>query len=155
MSEASAHQDVPRIPLLAAAILVLVSLAAAATARLTGFDTRQVPPSAAVVARDLRFEDRPDGSVAVLDARTGATVDRLAPGADNFIRGTLRSLARARRMHGVTTDPPFRLSARADGRLTLEDPATGTEIGLEAFGVTNAGAFARFLTPRQVAQGSS
>ncbi len=150
MSEA--RHEVPRIPLMAASILVLVSLAAAATARLTGMDPHQVAPSPAVIARDLRFEDRPDGSVAVTDARTGALVAQLAKGEDNFVRGTLRSLARARRVHGVHEDPPVRLSALADGRLTLSDPATGTEIGLEAFGVTNAGAFARFLDPQRTAQ---
>lgn len=152
MSDRSAPHDVPRIPLLAAGILVLASLAAVATARLAGFDARQVAPSPALAARDLRFEDRPDGTVAVRDARSGVIVDLLARGEDNFVRGTLRSLARARRLHGVSDDPPFRLSARADGRLTLEDPATATEIGLEAFGITNAAAFARFLHPQRTAQ---
>ena len=38
------------------------------------------------------------------------------------------------------------LIGRADGRLTLADPATGARIDLEAFGPTNAGVFARLLT---------
>ncbi len=40
---------------------------------------------------------------------------------------------------------PFRLSAWSDGRLTLEDPATGRAVDLEAFGPTNEATFVRLL----------
>jgi putative photosynthetic complex assembly protein len=40
---------------------------------------------------------------------------------------------------------PFRLALHADGRLTLEDPATSRTIELQAFGPANSGAFARLL----------
>jgi putative photosynthetic complex assembly protein len=145
MSDPVAGRSFPRAPLIAAALLVTMSIAAVGAARYAQLDTSQVRPSPALASRDLRFEDRPDGSVAVRDARSGAQIGTLAPGADNFVRGTLRSLARARRMHSVTQDPPFQLTAHADGRLTLHDPATGTVLELAAFGITNAGAFARFL----------
>ncbi|MBC7781542.1 MAG: photosynthetic complex assembly protein PuhC, partial [Proteobacteria bacterium] len=37
------------------------------------------------------------------------------------------------------------LIGRADGRLTLADPATGQRIDLESFGPTNAAVFARLI----------
>ena len=38
------------------------------------------------------------------------------------------------------------MTGYADGRLTLDDPATKRHIELEAFGSTNALAFAKILT---------
>ena len=66
-------------------------------------------------------------------------------GANGFLRGTLRGLARERKRQGVGAEQPFRLIGRADGRLTLEDPATGRRVDLESFGPTNAAVFAQML----------
>ena len=70
----------------------------------------------------------------------------LPPGSNGFIRGVMRGLARERMLHGIDAAPPFRLIRWADGRLSLEDTATGRLIDLAAFGPTNAQAFARLLT---------
>jgi putative photosynthetic complex assembly protein len=67
-------------------------------------------------------------------------------GEQGFLRGSLRALARERRMREVGSLPPFELAARADGRLTLMDTATGARLDLESFGPTNAAVFARMLT---------
>jgi putative photosynthetic complex assembly protein len=98
-----------------------------------------------VHTRQLRFEDRPDGAVAVIDADSGRLLDTLQ-GEQGFLRGALRALARERRLRAVGAEPPFELSARSDGRLTLTDPSTGQRLDLEAFGPTNAGVFARLLS---------
>ena len=97
------------------------------------------------MTRELRFVDQPDGSISVVDARDERVVDSVV-GESGFIRGTLRSLARERRRQGIGAEQPFTLIARADGRLTLLDPATSRRVDLESFGPTNAGAFARMLT---------
>jgi hypothetical protein len=39
--------------------------------------------------------------------------------------------------------------AHPDGRLTLQDPATGRNLDLLAFGPTNAALFARLLAARE------
>ncbi len=132
-----------RVPLAAAGALVLASLVAVAVVRQSGGPIGR-PDAAAVAARELRFEDRPDGGIAVLDATSGALIETVQ-GEAGFVRGALRGLARERRRAGIGTLPPFRLVARADGRLTLSDPSTGQRIDLEAFGPTNAAAFARLL----------
>jgi putative photosynthetic complex assembly protein len=95
--------------------------------------------------RDLRFADRADGAIVVTDARTGATVQTLPGGEENFVRGAMRGLVRDRKRAGLGADVPFRLSAWPDGRLTLHDTATGHTMELHAFGRTNAEAFAKLL----------
>lgn len=146
MSDPFADRTVPRGVLLGAAALVAAALVATAAVRLTGFGAAVFPPSAqALSQRDLRFEDRPDGSVAVLEGSAAEPAFVLAPGEGGFIRATLRTFARERRHFNAGAEAPFRLTAWSDGRLTLEDPVTGRRVDLEAFGPTNAGAFARLL----------
>jgi putative photosynthetic complex assembly protein len=136
---------IPRAALLAMAALAAFTLVAAALVRWSGVDIRE-PDAAAVAVRELRFEDLPDGSIAVVDARDGTRV-RTVVGEAGFLRGTLRGLARERKRAGFGPERPFELIGRADGRLTLSDPATGRLVDLESFGPDNAGVFARLLVP--------
>jgi putative photosynthetic complex assembly protein len=102
-----------------------------------------------MATRDLRFADRADGAVTITDARTGATVETLAPGTEGFVRGGMRGLARERLRAGVGTDVAFRLSTWPDGRITLQDMGTGNTMELHAFGRTNAEAFLKLLTTEE------
>ncbi len=138
------HRDIlPRGVLIAIGVLVLVTLAGTAGVRLAGVDIRE-PDARTVASRDLRFEDGADGSIVITDGATGQPAATLS-GEQGFLRGTLRALARERRRAGADAGPPFRLLARADGRLTLLDPVTQQRIDLESFGPTNAAVFARLL----------
>lgn len=130
----------PRGALWTLGALVLVALAGTAAVRLSGVEIRE-PDSAAVTVRRLQFADAADRSVHVLDAASGQQIARLE-GEQGFLRGTLRAMARERRARGVAADEPLELVARADGRLTLQDPATGQRIDLESFGPSNVGVFA-------------
>jgi putative photosynthetic complex assembly protein len=147
MSPTSAEQAFPRGPLLAIGALVAASLIAVTVVRLTGWGRSTVEVAPAVAERSLRFVDRSDGGVDVLDAASGARIETLAPGHDGFIRATLRSLARERHQRGLDAEVPFRLAATVDGHLLLTDPATGRQLDLGAFGSTNSAAFARLLGP--------
>ena len=91
--------------------------------------------------RSLRFEDRPNGDIAVLDATTQREVAHFQ-GEQGFLRGSLRALARERHRESLSGDAPFLLIGRTDGRLTLQDPSTGQRIDLESFGPSNAAVFA-------------
>lgn len=141
--------DVPRGALLGVAGLLATTLVAVALVRLT-----QAPPdsrsAAPVVAqRVLQFDDLPDGAVAVRDvhAAPGQRLSTVAAGEGGFLRGALRALVRERRAAGLGAEQPFVLMAHADGRLTLQDPATGRHLALEAFGPEQAARFARWLPP--------
>lgn len=133
----------PRTPILLLVGAALLTLVATAAVRVSGVSIH-APDAPAVVTRQLRFEDRPDGSVAVIDARDNSLAARFT-GEQGFVRGALRALARERRRAGLGAEQPFELIGRGDGRLTLHDPATGQRLDLESFGPTNAGVFARLL----------
>ena len=146
-ASAGSSQPFPRGALVGAAALIGLSLVVAAASRLDGLQMGQPPTGeTAVASRDLRFVDRADGAVVVSEAADGRVVDVLAPGTNGFARALLRGLARERRREEIGREPPFRLTRWADGRLSLADVATGQEITLQAFGPTNANAFAQLLT---------
>ena len=104
------------------------------------------PDASPTQVLQLRFEDRPDGSIAIIDYKTGKQIDAVQ-GEAGFVRGTLRGLAQERKRRGLDSGPPFELIYRTDGRLTLSDTATGRMVDLESFGPTNAGSFYRLLDP--------
>ena len=107
------------------------------------------PDASPVKVLQLRFEDRPDGSIAVIDYKTGKQIDAVQ-GEAGFVRGTLRGLAQERKRRGLDSGPPFELIYRTDGRLTLSDTATGRLVDLESFGPTNAGTFFRLFNASNV-----
>lgn len=139
------HNDVPRGALIAAGILVAVSIALAGAVRLEGGYTVAAPAAEKAESRALIFQDRADRGIAVLDGTTGAVIADLAPGTHGFIRGMLRGLSRDRFVHGVGADVPFTLTRWSDGRYSLSDPATGSTLHLAAYGFANVHEFAAFL----------
>ena len=146
--------QLPRGLLLGAVLLIGTVLLAVAALRVSGVDISTRSQAATVAERHLRFEDAPDGSIRVLDVGSGTpvVVQTIAAGEGGFLRGALRALVRSRRSAGVGAEVPFHLVAHADGRLTLEDPATQQHLALESFGPTNAAVFAHLLAaPRPVA----
>jgi len=92
--------------------------------------------------RTLRFEDRPNGDVAVMEGLSSVEITRFV-GEQGFVRGILRTLSRERMRRGIGSGPTFELIGHTDGRLTLLDPATGQRINLESFGPTNMASFAQ------------
>lgn len=133
----------PRGVVPAAGLVLLAIMVAVAAVRFSGTPIRE-PDAATVSERSLRFEDRPNGDVAILDARDGRVLAEVQ-GEAGFLRGTLRALIRERKRSGVGAGPAFVLSGRADGRLTLADPATGQRIDLDSFGAVNASIYAKLL----------
>jgi len=147
MSEPPTDPSVPRPLLLGMGALLALLIAAAGLARWTGVGTTSSPEGTPVERVVLRFDDRPDGAVVVrAGPADGSPVDVLEPGHHGFVRSVLRGLVRARRARGIDDGPPFQLTRWADGRLSLDDPATGRTIELGAFGPANAQAFAALWT---------
>jgi putative photosynthetic complex assembly protein len=135
----------PRGPLIGMWGLAGFALVAAAAVRLSGNESSR-PTSAPVLAKEFRFKDMADGSVAVLGPSSERPVDVVSPGSNGFLRATLRGLARERKRQGIGQEQPFRLTRWSDGRITLEDDSTARHVDLGSFGPTNAQAFARLLT---------
>jgi putative photosynthetic complex assembly protein len=136
----------PRAALIGAALLIGVSIIGAATARYVRLNTPAVEQTIApLAAREVIFADSEDGSVIVRDAAQGEVIHVVAPGRGGFVRGVMRGLARDRRSRGIGQEPPFRIAEWANGRMALEDLATGRVIELNSFGVDNRRAFSEIL----------
>lgn len=145
MSHTHMENGIPRGLLLGAAALLAVSLLLATSARLSGVGVTRMPEASAVTTRELRFGDRADGAVVISDFRSGSMVEVLPPGTNGFARGVMRGMARERHSREIGSEPPFRLTRWSDGRLSLDDPATGRRIELDAFGPTNTAVFAHLM----------
>lgn len=133
-------------PAIVAAILTatVLGLAPTGTERI-GTTVALVPASTGAASIRLRFDDRTDGGISVYDADSGHLIEDLAPASNGFLRGVLRSLVRERTARGLGPEAAFTLLRGGSGQLTLTDSATGQLVALNAFGPTNAAAFARFL----------
>lgn len=140
------REDVPTVPLVGLAAVVVVAIVLVIGAQHTQRGVLFTPEPTPVETRELVFKDRGDGAVVVEDARESKIVTILPPGGSGFVRGTLRAFARERRQNGVGSEPPFLLIRGANGGLVIRDPSTGRRVDLGAFGPTNAGAFAQLLT---------
>jgi putative photosynthetic complex assembly protein len=140
----TAQSTIPKGLLVMIGCTLLATLVAVAAVRMSGINIRE-PDAPSVQVRELRFEDKPNGNVAVIDALTNKEVQTIS-GEAGFVRSALRGLARERKRVGVGAEKPFELIARSDGRLTLRDPVTDRRIDLESFGAENAANFAQMLS---------
>jgi putative photosynthetic complex assembly protein len=146
MTHAISQRHSVRGPLLASALLIAATLALTTFSPFGSFPRHEARPLA---ERQLLFSDRGDGAVVIRDALQGGQIAVIAPAEGGFVRGAMRGLARARYVAGIGPEVPFRLVGWSDGRLTFEDPATGTKLEMAAFGQTNAEVFLRFLSPSE------
>lgn len=144
LARSTAPDSFPRWVLWTVGFLLLFSLVSVGLVRITGNGPDQLA-AAVLDERLLRFEDRSNGGVAVIDGSTGKLLTTMT-GEQGFLRGAVRALARERTSRKMGSEQPFQLISRTDGRLTLFDPATGQRIDLDSFGPTNAGVFASFLS---------
>lgn len=153
------HSHEIKIPLgvlIAIALVLFGTIGAVAWFRISGnAPISQVPqPQQVTEARQLRFEDSPGGTVSVYELIEGGPdqlVHIVEPGEGGFIRGVLRSLARARRASDIGAEHPFLLIQAADGSLLLEDPTTQQRIYLQAFGPASTESFKALLSREDAA----
>lgn len=132
--------DLPKPLLLAAGFLIVGSLLLAYWGRQTGIGRIAVEQSAIVAAHDLRILPQGNGTIAVY--LTDGTLVKLLPIEQaGFVSGVLRGFSRGRSLAKVPADVPFSLIRYADGRLVLEDTATGESVVIDVFGPTNAKTF--------------
>jgi putative photosynthetic complex assembly protein len=135
----------PRKVLLGAAAVLVFAIGATIFGQTTGIGVVRNPVMSPVMIRDIIITELSGDRLAVADAATRETIETIAPDKDGFIRGAMRGLNRARMQRNLPLDTPWRLIRWDNGRLTLSDTATGQRVELDAFGKTNAAAFARFL----------
>jgi putative photosynthetic complex assembly protein len=150
MRDALNDNNVSPVALLLIAGLLVTVFTGVATYRWSGMRPEGNPFSTIVETRALHFVDKPDGSIEIFDQGATKPFDIAAPQTNGFLRGTLRGLARARKLNHAGAEPPFELVRFADGRLSLRDPVDGREIAMEPFGQSNSDVFKRLLTLKAV-----
>jgi len=148
ITQAPRGRPLPRGVLAGAVALVGFALVAVAVGRVSDIGAVHMPQSGVVEALALRFEDQDDGAVAVRDARDDRIIYTVAPGTNGFIRATVRGLVQERKRSGIGPETPFTLTHWSDGTLSLEDSTIGRRVSLDAFGPTNAEAFAQLFAAR-------
>ncbi len=134
--------------LICAGMLIAFTIVSASFGRVSGLGSVHAPAANVVQSLALRFEDQANGSVLVRDAGDGAVIYTIAPGTNGFMRATLRGLAQERKRSDIDDSAPFGLVHWDDGHMTLEDATTGRRVALDAFGPTNAQAFAQLFSAR-------
>jgi putative photosynthetic complex assembly protein len=141
------EQPFPRAPLIAAILVVGLTVAGVGATRLGLISPGVAEASNAtpVTAADMRFSDMDDGGVLVTVIDDGERI--IPPATGGFVRGVLRGLVRDRRAQGLGSEQPFRVTEWSDGKVTIQDLATGRIVKLDAFGPTNRQAFLDLMTP--------
>jgi putative photosynthetic complex assembly protein len=134
---------IPKGLLMAMAALALSALALASYAVLTDRPREGVPVHGDVVReRMLILQGHNAQAVTVLDADGTLLVDLPHGG---FVTVVQNAVATMRHRHGLDPALPVRLVEYAGNRLVLEDPATGENYELYAFGSDNKAAFERLF----------
>jgi len=133
----------PRILALIGAV-VLSTTGMAAFSSVTGKKAEVAGLGDVTETRDLRI-DTSSGNLKFIDGQTGQLVATLPTLNEGFVQVTMRNMDRLRTTAGHPADAPYRLQRHAGGHVVLLDPETGNTISLNAFGPTNAQAFARLL----------
>ncbi|MCK2054178.1 photosynthetic complex assembly protein PuhC [Methylobacterium sp. 37f] len=128
-----------------AGLLLGFVIAAVTIGRVESVGLTRMEPARPVQSLALRVDDVADGSITLRDAERGTLIATVRPGADNFIRATLRGFAQGRLRAGLSREVPFRLTRFDDGALRLDDALTGRSVDFGAFGPSNYAAFARLM----------
>ena len=143
---------VPTVPLVGAAVVVALVFTLAIRARMSGAGASREPLSVPVDQRAIRFVPEGDGSLAVYDATSGQVSIRLAAGTNGFIFGMLRGIEYRRNVAHTDPSTPLALTRWRDGRITLDDPATGMHVVANSFGSTQLASFEQLFTPEPAAR---
>ncbi|WP_295541827.1 photosynthetic complex assembly protein PuhC [uncultured Thiohalocapsa sp.] len=152
MSDPFEGRPFPRAVLIGAGLLIGFVILSAAMVQITGVGGTETPLPPVVESRELVFVDDGAGTTIVRIAGEDGELAELESGIDGFVLGVMRGMVREREAYDVPLDAPYLISLRAGGILLFEDPQTGRQIDLRAFGPTNTAAFARLLRTAPITQ---
>jgi putative photosynthetic complex assembly protein len=137
------REMIPRALVRAMFGLAMASLLIVGYAVLTGKEpVGQPKASEPVFSRSIVLQGGDAQAVRVLDP-AGAVLADLDHG--GFITVIQNGLARERLKHGLSATLPVDIVRYANGRLSVEDPATGWSVELANFGADNKAAFERLI----------
>jgi putative photosynthetic complex assembly protein len=132
---------VPRGPLIGAFLLVALVFGVAIQARMSGRTASEEPVSVVAQQREVRFAVQDDGTLSVFDVGEGREIARLSSEKNGFLFGMLRGIRQKREVAHTDSTLPLRITRWQDGRMTLDDPATGMHVAVSSFGPTQVESF--------------
>ncbi|MEE2950227.1 MAG: photosynthetic complex assembly protein PuhC [Pseudomonadota bacterium] len=141
-------RPIPKAILISAGVLAAMTLTFGFVSNRTGIGQFETPVVETVASRGLALIDQGGPTVSITDAASGKTLMTLMTlptAAGGFAVEALRNLDRYRARAGASETAPFVLALKADGRLVVEDPETGQQVELRAFGEENTRTFAALL----------
>ncbi|SDG70717.1 photosynthetic complex assembly protein PuhC [Roseospirillum parvum] len=138
MGDPFQERPIPRSILFAGTSLVVFAILAVALARLTDVGITSTPTANPVASVEIVFDPRPDGSVIIREATSGAVLATRTSGQRSFLLGMLRGIEHERSRFQVPEDTPYVLTRWSDGRFTMTDDSTGLMLESRAFGADNA-----------------
>ena len=141
-----ADRMLPRVLVRGVLAMICAAMAITVYARVTDRPLVSTPPVSPVKAEVMLIleADAASGAATVYRADGSLLVD-LTPEQGGFIAGVERVIARERIKHRIADGGPVVLYAYENGRMAIQDPATGWSADLMGFGADNAAAFARLL----------
>ena len=138
-------RPIPKAILISAGVLAAMTLTFGFVSNRTGIGQFETPIVETVASRGLALIDQGGPTVSITDAASGESLMTLPTEAGGFAVEALRNLDRYRARAGASETAPFVLALKADGRLVVEDPETGQQVELRAFGEENTRTFAALL----------
>lgn len=132
---------VPRVPLIGAGILVLIVFALAISAQRYGTGAAKEGGGTVVERRMLAFSAAQDGGMNIDDIERRVRVAHLLPDKNGFLFGMMRGIEYKRRVARADLSAPFEVTRWSDGRLTLDDRASGMHVTVNSFGPTQVASF--------------
>lgn len=145
----SQHQSeitgIHKAPLYGALAVVVFALVLVIGAVWTKDETKDAATLKPVSERHLYFLDGNNGEVVVYDAVSREKIAAFEKGEGAFVRISMRSLMRQRKLKEIDFKQPFLLVQTEDGNLSITDPQSGDKIRVNAFGQNAIESFARFL----------
>ena len=125
---------VPRIPLIAAAGVVVFAFFAILFSSQTGIGTMTEDNGAQLSARLITFQDVENDRVVVRDPETGTQITTIEMSKDGLLRNALRAVRDSRARSASPQAPEFQIIGWENGRITLTDQYGGRNIPLTSFG---------------------
>lgn len=138
--------QVPRGPLIGAGILVALVFVLAISAQRYGLGAAKEGSTDVAERRTLTFTRTVDGGMDIDDIGTHVRVAHLMPDHNGFIFGMMRGIEYKRTVAHRELNAPFELTRWSDGRVTLDDKASGMHITVNSFGATQLESFEPLFT---------
>jgi putative photosynthetic complex assembly protein len=116
------------------ASIAMLALVFAIVGKFTGIGADRVVNGAVVATYPVTMMLDADDAVALKSAETGAVIVGFDKGHGGFLRGAIRAFGLKRHQMNIAPAAPYVVTKWESGRVTLNDPSTGHQVPVDAFG---------------------